>query len=116
MYVEMVIPKGTEVLGRCVDECVKRIIGRWGGCTLTDCQTGYWTNPDTGLLDAEPVCTLGVDCGSVDSRTLADWFDNLAVWVREYANQHTVYYRASVVASRFIGPETIVRPVTTEGR
>jgi len=98
MLVEFVVPNKTVKLGRVIDECVKRIVGRWGGCTVTYCQTGYWRNPKTGVTEVEPVCTLSV---SVD-QDIASWFDELAQYVCEHGDQDTVYYRTVPSGHRFV--------------
>jgi hypothetical protein len=111
MYVTLTIPRGSEKLGRCIDDAVMMIIGRWGGCTMTDNMIGYWRDPDTGLLDTEPVCTLGVDVGDAKLPDVRVWFDRLASEVRVKAEQKAVYYRIQADSvGRFIGPHSVIGP------
>jgi hypothetical protein len=102
MYVELTIPRGTESLGKLIDDCVQACIKRWDRCTVTD-GIGYWCNPDSGVIEAEPVAILGVDCGAESCKDVVDcWFHELATVVRERGHQHTSYYRVSESAGRMV--------------
>lgn len=120
MFVQFYIPRGTVELGRVIDTCVSRCIERWGGCTVTD-GIGYWRESDSVITHAEPVAILNVSYRDgiriADAKTLRIWFDELAMYVRDKANQHTVFYQIFLDSiGRFVGPDTITtQPVTARG-
>lgn len=116
MFVQFHIPRGTVELGRVIDTCVARCVERWGGCYVTD-GIGSWRQPNSVITDTEPIAILNVSYRDgiriADAKTLRVWFDTLAVYVRDTANQHTVYYQIFLDSiGRFVGPGTITTSET----
>lgn len=126
MYVVLIVPSGTELLHRVVDNACATITEKWGGCSAFN-GWGFYKNPYPHLTSfaahvteaerlreqttTEPIVAIGVDTGNTVLDDVEMWFDNLAVGIRDEAKQQMVYYRIEMTTTgRYVGSNTIVRP------
>ena len=84
--VRLVIPSQSE---QQIAPVIGRIIGRWGGCTITS-GAGWWTDAD-GTPVKDLVSVVECSIGDAWDQDTARWFHDLADVIRAEWSQDSVF-------------------------
>lgn len=83
---------------------IGRIVGRWGGCTLSD-GVGFWSDKN-GRIVRDRITIVECNIGPWDSES-REWWTDLSDSVRKQWSQDAVFLSVHKSEGLIIGPEIV---------